>query len=191
MSSRTLPCSCRHSPTVRGAPSKPPRPNRRLPRTSGWSILGDAVLGAIVTDHMYQQYPHLLEGRLADACKAVVNAAALAGVASRLGIGPALLLGKGRDVSGRTREAVDPRRRARSRDRSRVPRRWMASRARLRAARDRRRHRCVGRGPRRPGLQEPAARACGAPRARRCRGTRSTSPDPTTPRSSPLVSPSG
>ena len=60
------------------ATEPPPPSNERL------EYLGDAVLGAIVADHVYQQYPHLLEGRLTDARKAVVNAVALAGVASRL-----------------------------------------------------------------------------------------------------------
>ena len=76
------------------ATEPPPPSNERL------EYLGDAVLGAIVADHVYQQYPHLLEGRLTDARKAVVNAVALAGVASRLGIGPALLLGRGETSAG-------------------------------------------------------------------------------------------
>ena len=74
--------------------TEPPPSNERL------EYLGDAVLGAIVADHVYQQYPQLLEGRLTDARKAVVNAVALAGVASRLGIGPALLLGRGEASAG-------------------------------------------------------------------------------------------
>ena len=77
------------------SPVQPPPPsNERL------EYLGDAVLGAIVADHVYSEYPQLLEGRLTDVRKSVVNAIALASVASRLGIGPALLLGRGRDAAG-------------------------------------------------------------------------------------------
>lgn len=77
------------------SPVQPPPPsNERL------EYLGDAVLGAIVADHVYNEYPQLLEGRLTDARKSVVNAIALASVASRLGIGPALLLGRGETAAG-------------------------------------------------------------------------------------------
>ena len=72
----------------------PPPSNERL------EYLGDAVLGAIVADHVYLEYPQLLEGRLTDARKSVVNATALAAVATRLGIGPALLLGRGETAAG-------------------------------------------------------------------------------------------
>ena len=72
----------------------PPPSNERL------EYLGDAVLGAIVADHVYRSYPELPEGQLTDARKSVVNAMALAGVAARLGIGPALLLGRGETAAG-------------------------------------------------------------------------------------------
>ncbi len=72
----------------------PPSSNERL------EYLGDAVLGAVVADHVYQEYPELLEGRLTDARKSVVNSIALAEVAARLGVGPALLLGRGETAAG-------------------------------------------------------------------------------------------
>ncbi len=71
-----------------------PPSNERL------EYLGDAVLGAIVADHVYRSYPDLPEGQLTDARKSVVNAMALAGVAARLGVGPALLLGRGETAAG-------------------------------------------------------------------------------------------
>ena len=52
-----------------------------------------------------------------------MSAAALAEVAAELGLGDALLLGKGEDAVGRPGEAVDPGRRHRGRDRRRLPRR--------------------------------------------------------------------
>jgi ribonuclease-3 len=69
-------------------------PNERL------EFLGDAVLGLIVTDHVFRTYPELPEGELAKVRASVVNSASLAEVAAELDIGPALLLGKGEDQSG-------------------------------------------------------------------------------------------
>jgi ribonuclease-3 len=69
-------------------------PNERL------EFLGDAVLGLAVTDHVYAMYPDLPEGELAKLRASVVNAEVLADLATAVGIGPALRLGKGEDASG-------------------------------------------------------------------------------------------
>lgn len=69
-------------------------PNERL------EFLGDAVLGLAVTDHVFTEYPDLPEGELAKLRASVVNAEVLAEVARTLGVGPALLLGRGEDASG-------------------------------------------------------------------------------------------
>ncbi len=63
-------------------------------------FLGDAVLGLVVTDHLYRAYPALPEGQLAKIRASVVDAATLARVGSELGLGPGLLLGRGEDASG-------------------------------------------------------------------------------------------
>lgn len=63
-------------------------------------LLGDAVLGLVVTDHLFASFPELPEGDLARVRAAVVSTLALAPVASGLGIGEALLLGKGEESSG-------------------------------------------------------------------------------------------
>ena len=63
-------------------------------------FLGDAVLGLVVTDHLFHNYPALAEGELAKVRAAVVNAGVLAELATDLGIGAALALGKGEDASG-------------------------------------------------------------------------------------------
>ena len=63
-------------------------------------FLGDAVLGLVVTDHIFRAYPELPEGELAKVRATVVSAAALAEVAAELELGDALLLGKGEDASG-------------------------------------------------------------------------------------------
>ena len=63
-------------------------------------FLGDAVLGWIVAELAYRQHADLAEGKLTDLRKSVVNATALAEVATELGIGPFLLLGKGEAAAG-------------------------------------------------------------------------------------------
>ncbi len=63
-------------------------------------FLGDAVLGMVVTDHVFRTYAELPEGELAKLRASVVNAEALAEIATDVGLGPALVLGKGEDGSG-------------------------------------------------------------------------------------------
>jgi ribonuclease III len=53
----------------------------------------------VITDHLYRTY-ELPEGQLAKVRASVVNSAALAEVAAELGLGEALLLGRGEDASG-------------------------------------------------------------------------------------------
>jgi len=63
-------------------------------------FLGDAVLGLVVAIHLYATYPEMAEGELAKVRAAVVNSSTLAEVAAELGVGEAVLLGKGEDLSG-------------------------------------------------------------------------------------------
>ena len=63
-------------------------------------FLGDAVLGLIVTNHIFRLYPNLPEGELAKLRASVVNAQMLAVVATELELGTDLLLGKGEDATG-------------------------------------------------------------------------------------------
>ncbi len=63
-------------------------------------FLGDAVLGLVVTDHVYRIHDELAEGELTDIRKTVVSSVALAEVAGELQIGEHLLLGKGEELSG-------------------------------------------------------------------------------------------
>jgi ribonuclease III len=73
------------------------QPNERL------EFLGDAVLGLVVTDHLYSEHPDLPEGQLAKLRASVVNMHALAGVSRGLGqggLGAHLLLGKGEELTG-------------------------------------------------------------------------------------------
>jgi ribonuclease-3 len=70
------------------------RSNERL------EFLGDAVLGLVVTDHLFLTYPDLPEGELAKVRASLVNSEALAEVAAGLDLGSFLLLGKGEAASG-------------------------------------------------------------------------------------------
>jgi len=71
-----------------------------MPSNERLEFLGDAVLGLVVTDHIFRTYPHLPEGELAKVRATVVSAAALAEVAAELELGEAILLGKGEAQSG-------------------------------------------------------------------------------------------
>jgi ribonuclease-3 len=63
-------------------------------------FLGDAVLGAVVTDIIFRSYPGLAEGEMARLRASVVNTGALADVARALGLGQHIRLGKGEEASG-------------------------------------------------------------------------------------------
>jgi ribonuclease III len=73
---------------------EPEESNERL------EFLGDAVLGLVVTDHLYRTYPELPEGQLAKTRASVVDAVTLAEVATELDLGAGLLLGRGEAASG-------------------------------------------------------------------------------------------
>lgn len=63
-------------------------------------FLGDAILGAIVTDLIYRAHPDLTEGEMARLRSAVVNTHALAALATEHGVGDHIQLGKGEESSG-------------------------------------------------------------------------------------------
>lgn len=70
------------------------------PHNERLEFLGDAVLGVVITEHLYEIFPDYPEGRLAKLRSAVVNTQALADVARSLELGPLLLLGKGEQRTG-------------------------------------------------------------------------------------------
>lgn len=74
--------------------------NGGLPHNERLEFLGDAVLGVVVTEHLYRSYPDLPEGRLAKLRAAVVNSNSLADVARGLDLGSAILLGRGEQTTG-------------------------------------------------------------------------------------------
>ena len=74
--------------------------NGGLPTNERLEFLGDAVLGLVVTDIIYRAFPDLPEGQLAKLRAATVNMNVLAEVARELGIGEAVRLGRGEELSG-------------------------------------------------------------------------------------------
>lgn len=62
-------------------------------------FLGDAVLGLVVAEELHTGFI-LTEGEMSMVRAAVVNESTLAAIATGLGLGPALRLGKGEDASG-------------------------------------------------------------------------------------------
>ncbi|MFT3877709.1 MAG: ribonuclease III [Propioniciclava sp.] len=74
--------------------------NGNAPHNERLEFLGDAVLGVVVTEHLYRTYPDEPEGWLAKMRAAVVNTYALADVARDLGLGGLIKLGKGETTTG-------------------------------------------------------------------------------------------
>lgn len=69
--------------------------NGGVPHNERLEFLGDAVLGVVVTDHLYRSYPDFPEGRLAKMRAAIVSSHSLADVARSLAIGSMVKLGQG------------------------------------------------------------------------------------------------
>ena len=67
-------------------------------------FLGDAVLGFVVADQLFRQFPAFDEGQKSKTKAALVSTAALARQAERLGLGDHLLLGRGEEKTGGRRK---------------------------------------------------------------------------------------
>lgn len=71
-----------------------------LPTNERLEFLGDAVLGLVVTEHIFSTHLDLSEGQLAKLRAAVVNSHALADVARGLDLGATIKLGRGEEATG-------------------------------------------------------------------------------------------
>ncbi|MGH2813050.1 MAG: ribonuclease III [Actinomycetota bacterium] len=71
-----------------------------LPHNERLEFLGDAVLGLVVTDMIFEEFPALSEGEMAKLRASTVNMAVLADVARSLDLGTHLYLGRGEELSG-------------------------------------------------------------------------------------------
>lgn len=83
-----------HSSYINENPGFAPVANERL------EFLGDAILGLIVAEKLYQDFPDLTEGEMTKLRSALVRRDTLAGVASTVKLGNHLYMGKGEEASG-------------------------------------------------------------------------------------------
>jgi ribonuclease-3 len=74
--------------------------NNNPPTNERLEFLGDSVLGLVVTDTLFRNYPSLPEGQLAKLRAAVVQMGALADVAREFDLGSYVRLGRGEQVTG-------------------------------------------------------------------------------------------
>jgi ribonuclease-3 len=89
-----LDVALRHTSWTNEHPDQPGGDNERL------EYLGDAVLDLVVGHRLMERFPELREGPLSVTRAQVVSEAGLAEVASSLGLGAWLKLGKGEEKSG-------------------------------------------------------------------------------------------
>jgi ribonuclease III len=67
-------------------------------------FIGDAVLGLLVAEALFLRFPNSREGELTRLRASLVSSRHLAAVATRIGLGPLLRLGRGEDASGGRRK---------------------------------------------------------------------------------------
>ncbi len=83
-----------HSSYINENPSSAPASNERL------EFLGDSILGFIIAEKLYQDFPQFTEGRMTKFRAALVRRSTLARVARDIQLGDHLYLGKGEEASG-------------------------------------------------------------------------------------------
>ena len=83
-----------HSSYINENPDFAPVSNERL------EFLGDAVLGLVITEKLYLDYPQFSEGEMTKLRSALVSRATLARIARTISLGDYLYLGKGEEASG-------------------------------------------------------------------------------------------
>ena len=83
-----------HSSRSNEAPDHPAENNQRL------EFLGDAVLGLVIAESLYKQWPGAEEGTLTGARSALVRKESLAGIARELRLGMYLRMGHGEAATG-------------------------------------------------------------------------------------------
>lgn len=83
-----------HRSYLNEAPTEETESNERL------EFLGDAVLGLVISEKLYRDYPALSEGQLSQIRALLVRWDTLARAAERIGLGHYLILGRGEELSG-------------------------------------------------------------------------------------------
>jgi len=90
-----------HSSYINENPDFAPTSNERL------EFLGDAVLGSVVAEKLYQDLPSFTEGEMTKLRAALVRRDALVRAARAISLGDYLYLGKGEEASGGRRKPVN------------------------------------------------------------------------------------
>lgn len=80
--------------------------NHRLGSNERMEFLGDAILGFIVCELLFEQFPHLLEGDLTKIKSVVVSRSICAKMSEELGLEQFLIVGKGMSVGKRVPRSV-------------------------------------------------------------------------------------
>ena len=90
-----------HSSYLNEYPGFAPAANERL------EFLGDAILGFIVAEKLYQDFPDMAEGEMTQIRSILVRRETLAHIATGLKLGDYLYLGKGEKASGGRRKPAN------------------------------------------------------------------------------------
>lgn len=90
-----------HSSYLNEYPGSAPVANERL------EFLGDAILGLIVAEKLYQDFPDMAEGEMTRIRSALVRRETLAHIAAGLKLGDYLYLGKGEEAGGGRRKPAN------------------------------------------------------------------------------------
>jgi ribonuclease-3 len=67
-------------------------------------FLGDAVLGLVIAEMLFREFPHFQEGQKSKVKATLVSTTSLAALAEHLGLGEHLLLGRGEEKTGGRRK---------------------------------------------------------------------------------------
>ena len=79
----------------------------KLPNNERLEFLGDAILGLVISKHLYEAYPKSPEGDLTNYRSSLVNAKTLSKAAASLALGEYLYLSKGEEgTGGRQRQYI-------------------------------------------------------------------------------------
>jgi len=90
-----------HSSYINERPGFAPTSNERL------EFLGDAILGFIVAEELYQRFPQFSEGEMTKLRSSLVCRDALSRIARAISLGNYLYLGRGEEVSGGRRKPAN------------------------------------------------------------------------------------
>jgi ribonuclease-3 len=82
-------------------------PSLALTSNERLEFLGDAVLGLIIAENLYQTYPNFSEGEMTKIRASLVRRETLARIAKAIRLGDHLYLGKGEDTSGGRNKLVN------------------------------------------------------------------------------------